>query len=179
MTKMLAYHNNPEIKEKYMARVQGHAKADEFIHGTYWENGKGCAVGCTIHSSDHMAYETELGIPVMLARLEDVIFENLPNGKSKEWPELFLSSIPVGADLSMVGSKFMHWILIDPKDGVIRFAKGESKKAVEGVANLYQRRLNGDEPSDKEWAAWAARAAWAESYQKMADKLIELLREAK
>ena len=54
---MEAFHNDPSIKEKYLTRVQAHYKADEIIQGKYWENGKGCAVGCTIHSSDHKNYE--------------------------------------------------------------------------------------------------------------------------
>src|SRR3990172_9709817 len=98
---MFAYHNSRAIKEKYLARVKAHAQADELIKGVYWENGKGCAVGCTIHSDQHKAYETELGIPVELAYLEDSIFERLPNGESKKWPDRFLSAIRVGADLTM------------------------------------------------------------------------------
>lgn len=176
MKKMLAFHNGPAIKEKYLARVRAHVLADELIHGKYWENGKGCAVGCTVHSSDHMAYEKELGIPIVLARLEDGIFENLENGESKKWPERFLSSIKVGADLSSVGSKFFIWLLVDPQDGVIRFASQTGRTSIEKVANLYKRRLNGNEPAYKEWAAEAWEAA---AYRKIADKLIELLEEAK
>jgi hypothetical protein len=110
---MLAFHGKSEIKETYLARVRAHALADEIAHGFYWENGKGCAVGCTIHSGAHKNYETELGIPIMLARLEDRLFEGMSNGKSKEFPERFLSAIPVGADLSLVGWKFLHWLLTE------------------------------------------------------------------
>ena len=88
-----AFHNDPAIKAKYLARVRAHRLADELIHGTYWQYGKGCAVGCTIHSSNHAAYETELGIPEILARLEDGLFEALPNGEAKVWPEAFLKAI--------------------------------------------------------------------------------------
>lgn len=68
---MLAFHGNQEIKAFYLDRVRRHRANDEIIHGKYWENGKGCAVGCCIHSGRHIEYETELGIPIMLARLED------------------------------------------------------------------------------------------------------------
>jgi len=60
---LIAYHGNPKIKEKYLKRVKAHAKADRLIQGIGWENGKGCAVGCTLEAYDHAAYETELGIP--------------------------------------------------------------------------------------------------------------------
>jgi hypothetical protein len=107
---MLAFHNDPGVKAHYLARVHAHAAADEIIHGQYWERGKGCAVGCTIHSSAHKNYETELGIPIMLARLEDRLFEGMTNGKSKEFPARFLEVIQPGADLSRVGWQFLHWL---------------------------------------------------------------------
>ena len=71
---MLAYHNDPAVKAKYVGRMEAHMAADDLRHCIYWVNGKGCAVGCTIHSSDHAAYETELGWPEWLAHLEDSIF---------------------------------------------------------------------------------------------------------
>lgn len=54
---MKSFHNDQKIKTKYLARVRAHQKADEIIKGQYWEDGKGCAVGCTLHSSNHNAYE--------------------------------------------------------------------------------------------------------------------------
>jgi len=107
---MFAFHNQPAVKAEYLDRVKAHYKADEIIHGIYWQNGKGCAVGCTIHSDDHALYETELGIPMALARLEDTIFEGLTNGQAKEWPLKFLKAIKIGADLSTVQWKFLHWL---------------------------------------------------------------------
>ncbi len=114
---MLSYHSDPAIKAKYLARVEGHAEADEIIKGRYWEAGKGCAVGCTIHGDSHADFETELGIPRILAWLEDVIFEGLPNRLAKTWPERFLSSIEPGKDLSRVAWQLLHWILTDGHPG--------------------------------------------------------------
>ncbi len=86
---LIAYHNDPAVKEKYLARVQAHAAADEIIHGMYWQHGRGCAVGCTVHSGDHSAYERELGIPTVLARLEDGIFEGMPTENRNNGPRNF------------------------------------------------------------------------------------------
>ena len=145
---MKAFHNEPKIKEKYLDRVTMHEKADEIIKGQYWENGKGCAVGCTIHSSNHASYETELGIPRIIARLEDGIFENLPNDLAKTWPRRFLEAIPVGADLSMVWPRFAVWLLLDKKYGVIQFAKTDAqKKAIKDVGNAYKAFIK--EPKKK------------------------------
>ena len=175
---MLAFHGKATAKEKYLSRVRQHRKADELIKGLYWQGGKGCAVGCTVHSSDHSAYERELGIPETLARLEDAIFESLPNDEALAWPEAFLDAPEVGADLSMVWPRFALWLLSDSKHGVIRFA-GERKgvaDAISGVAALYARWVEtGEKPSADEFeaaaaaaeaaeAAWPAAAAWAAAW---------------
>src|SRR5579883_28418 len=81
---MHAFQNDPAVKAMYISRIKAHAAFDEIVQGTYWEegpfrdqiqHGRGCAVGCTIHSSEHSRYETELGIPRQLAYLQDRIFE--------------------------------------------------------------------------------------------------------
>jgi hypothetical protein len=112
---LTAYLDNPQIKTDILAQLEAHRQADQIIKGRYWENGKGCAVGCTIHSGDHAEYERCFGIPQMLARLEDTIFEGLPNRKAKDWPVRFMSAIRPGADLSRVGWQFLHWLLTDEK----------------------------------------------------------------
>ena len=130
---MEAFHNDPIIKEKYITRLNEHYQADEIIQGQYWENGKGCAVGCTIHSSNHEEYESKLGIPENIAYLQDSIFESLPNNLAKEFPIEFLSAIKVGADLKNVSKLFMIWVLTDSKYGVLQYA--DNKKIVQDVAN--------------------------------------------
>src|SRR5262245_12955032 len=110
---MLAYHNRQTDKDAILVQLRAHYEADEIIKGQYWEGGKGCAVGCTIHSGAHVEYEPRFGIPQALARLEDTIFEGLPNGTAKEWPIRFMSAIRPGADLSHVSWQFLHWLLTD------------------------------------------------------------------
>src|SRR3990167_4174371 len=159
---MLAFHNDPAVKRTYLARIRAHAKLDEIRHGYYWEHGKGCAVGCTIHGSDHNKYETELGIPRILAKLEDVLFERMENGHAKEFPLQFLSAIQVGADLSNVWNQYAQWMLLDPEYGVIRFAKKENtKEAIERVGKMYGLAAVGKNPTKQEWKAAAAAAAAA------------------
>ena len=167
---MQAFLNDPSVKEKYLTRVREHRLADKLVKGKYWEGGKGCAVGCTVHSDEHAAYERELGIPRMLARLEDGIFENLPNALAMNWPEQFLEAIRPGADLSGVGDRFLLWLLVDPTDGVIRFAKTEkTRKAVQTIGKMYERKMAGEMIPAEDWrkarsAAYAAAAASAAAY---------------
>ncbi|MGH7745028.1 MAG: hypothetical protein ACREQ5_09545, partial [Candidatus Dormibacteria bacterium] len=150
---MLAYHNDPAVKAKYLNRVRAHEAADEIIHGKYWERGKGCAVGCTVHSSSHVAFETEMGIPQMLARLEDRLFEGMANGDSKKYPARFLSVIPVGADLSRVGWIFLHWLLTEELTGR---DNPRVAKQIKACADVLVPLTKG-EPADKE-ACLKARA---------------------
>ena len=156
---MRAFHNDPKIKDKYMTRLQAHYDADEIIQGVYWEHGKGRAVGCAIHSNDHFAYETELGIPEALARLQDCVFEGLTLEKAKEFPIEFLGSVNVGSDLSLVVDKFLHWLLVDVEHGVIQYS--DDKQAVQNVADLYQRKIDGETTDTSEWRAAAGAAYYA------------------
>ncbi|MGN6122979.1 MAG: hypothetical protein ACTHOJ_08470, partial [Sphingomonas oligoaromativorans] len=110
---MLAFHGLEVLKAEKLAQLRAHEVADEIVKGRYWEGGKGCAVGCTVHSSSHAAYETEMGIPRMLARLEDRIFEGMSNAEAKRFPVRFIDAVPVGADLSRVGWQFLHWLIVD------------------------------------------------------------------
>jgi hypothetical protein len=123
---LLAYHNNPELKAFLLRELRRHREADRLIKGVYWRRGKGCAVGCTLEAvrrfnggavnhSNHALYETLLGIPQMVAQIEDCIFEGLPDRQAREWPERFGSAIAPGADLSRVGWQFLHWLVTDAK----------------------------------------------------------------
>jgi hypothetical protein len=197
---MVAYLGDAKIKTKYLKRVQAHYKADEIIHGIYWENGKGCAVGCTIEGSQHSRYETELGIPQTIAYLEDRIFEGLSNGKAKEFPVKFLKAIKPGADLSLVTPKFMVWMLKEQEGYAGPKAFPDVLGVLRQVAALWQRVIDGDEVKKNEWsaaagsaesaaraaaesaavsawsAAWSAESAesaWS-AYEKMAEKLLSL-----
>ena len=95
---MKTFHGKQSVKDKYINRIKDHMKADAIIQGTGYEDGKGCAVGCTLENYDHSLYPKELGLPEWLGKLEDAIFEGLKVEESKTFPLEFLESIPVGVD---------------------------------------------------------------------------------
>ena len=150
---MIAYHGKEAEKESILAQLRAHAAADELVKGLYWEDGKGCAVGCTVHSGKHVEYETRFGIPEMLARLEDAIFEGLPSARAKKWPVRFMSAIRPGSDLSRVGWQFLHWLLTDEKvnPGINHPLV---RDAVKQCADVLAPMAKG-KPVDKD-AAWSA-----------------------
>ena len=171
---MLAFHNSPEIKARYLARVAAHRAADEIVQGVGFErNGKvrGCAVGCTLDRYDHAAYESELGIPVVLAHLEDRIHENLPLAEAIDWPGRFLAAPRPGADLSDVWPEFAIWLLTDSTFGVLQHGcTDDARAAIQHIADLYRERVPVGDPrwldarraaADAAAAAAAAAAAYA------------------
>jgi hypothetical protein len=81
----------------------------------------------------------------LLAHLEEIIFERLPDDEGKRFAVEFLEAIPVGADLSLVWPAVAHWLLVDPRQGVIGSAQtNETRSAIEKVASLYARMLHGE-----------------------------------
>jgi len=157
---MKAFHGDQKIKDNLILQLQKHYESDEIIKGVYWQHGKGCAVGCTIHSNAHKEYETQYGIPEALAYLEDTIFENLPDDLAKEWPLKFIKSINVGSDLSRIWPEFAIWLLSDEKYGVLQYAETEEQKsAIQKVIDLYS--ITDRSTSIEEWKTAARAAAWA------------------
>jgi len=176
MNTLIAFHGKQEIKDKYVSRVKAHYEADEIIKGRYWEGGKGCAVGCTIEGSKHDRYETELGIPLILAYLEDGLFESMSNEAAMKFPLRFLEAIPVGADLSDVFKHLVVWEWEDKKHGLKNIKEIKDDKELynccKNVVKLYKRTLKGEVVEIKEWKtleeladkiyyAWAWARAWA------------------
>ena len=187
---MIAYHNDPKIKSDILQVLRSHYDADDFIKDTYWQNGKGCAVGCTIQSGRHVEYESRFGIPQALANLEDCIFEGLPNEQAKEWPVRFMNAVPVGADLSKVQWRFLHWLLTDENvnpginDPIVAADVAQCAEIIQQYAS---GNFDHSARSAARSAAWsAAESAWSAAWSAaesaawslMADKLIELLEAA-
>jgi hypothetical protein len=201
---MKAYLGDTKLKEDFVCEIKKHQEADQILQGTYGKgtgkNWKGCAVGCSVRSlnrlhhkrystSDHAVYETELGIPEWLARLEDTIFEGLPVAEAKKWPLRFSQAVPVGADLGPVKYKFCAFILSQNIDRVLALDIADSLKeqvvsAIRGVLTLHENAIKtGVWDESAAWSAWsaaesAARSAWSAEYQLCADELIELLEAA-
>ena len=163
---MLSFHNDQAIKDFYIARLVAHRDADELIKGIGWTGGKGCAVGCTLHAYNHKAYEDELGIPEALARIQDRLFECLPDRLSQQWPIRFLQSIPVGVDLSLVVWQYLHRIV---SDVVEKHGTDDVKKGCAHAIDVLRRKALGEVVTEAEaeaarTAADAADAAYAAAH---------------
>jgi hypothetical protein len=93
----------------------------------------------------------------MLAWLEDVLFEGLPNRMAKTWPKRFLSSIGPGKDLSHVAWQFLHWLLTE--GGLEERGHPTVRDAVRHCADVLVPLVDG-RSADRGAAEQAAIMAW-------------------
>lgn len=165
---------NQELKSALVAEIRKHREQDQVVQGNYGtkESGifRGCAVGCAIDSlfvigghytpyylcSDHGIYERELGIPRILAELQDIIHEGLSDESFPTWPERFMEEVPTETDLLRVWPKFALWLL---HDVLPRAETCEQRGAIGGVVNLLCRVIvNRVEIPTKDWHSLFNRA---------------------
>lgn len=146
---VISFHGDEHLKLGYLRRVRRHRMADQIVKGMYWEGGKGCAVGCTIHSGDHWTYEEKLGIPNQLAYIQDFLFEHLPNSEATWFPERFLRCIPVGVDMYPAFWNFVMYLLLDEKDGLMSI--DSERETAPLVADFYRAAIEGREISGDDY----------------------------
>lgn len=171
---------NQELKSALVVEIRKHREQDQVIQGSYgtYNEGKfrGCAVGCAIDSlfkvhghdtphylcSDHGIYERELGLPRILAELQDVIHEGLSDESFPTWPERFMEAVPTETDLSKVWPGFTIWLigdfLAEKQRIVVEQNRADMDKLMRAAANS-----SGIEIKEQ-------------FYEKCAEKLIELLK---
>ena len=142
LQRMIVLQENPHLAALIRSRLEGHYKADEIIKGTYWEDGKGCAVGCITESDKPYTSPiwNDVGIDLFLPKLVDTIFEGLPDKLAKEWPLRFWTAIESakGKDLGLVHWKFLHWLISEElKQFHSHEIVGESiVNVIDGLASL-------------------------------------------
>ena len=166
---MMSFFGSQCLRDAVVERVREHQRLDQIAQSIYWDGSKGCAIGCVLHSGEHMAFEQQLGLPVFLAYMDEHIFEKLPLEEAKGWPLRFIEAVPVGVDLELVFPRFMHWLLSDP-DGVRQYADARTVPIMDTIVAMYARRIEGipfdvDAARDAGAAARAAGdAAWAAAW---------------
>jgi hypothetical protein len=139
---MLSFFGEQGLKDAVVARVKEHQRLDQIVQRIYWDGSKGCAIGCVLHSDDHMAFERQLGLPAFLAYMDEHIFESLPAHEATQWPLRFIEAVPVGVDLDLVFPRFMYWLLTDSL-GVRAYANVETAKILDTLARMYSLRIDG------------------------------------
>ena len=153
---------NKSTQQKYIDRATKHRKADEIVQGLYWEDGKGCCVGCLAHVNEnaHEELEKQTGVPIWLSKVADTLHEGMEEKDSKNWPERFIAAIPKNKThdylIKNVQAPFLVYILKSSLNNFDHEKYPDVKKAVEGSIALWER-------NDIESAAWSAARSAAES----------------
>ena len=163
-------------------QVAAHVAADSIAQGIYWDerSKRGCFIGCLAHSNDPRINEQTYGLPVVVQRIAESIFESLPDDEAKA----FFAALPDtvgcdGKDLSKVGWQFLAaelralpkqiaeiQVVIDPViAGMDLLASGQEWADADAAARAA-------DAADAAWAAadaaaraaYAADATWAAAY---------------
>jgi hypothetical protein len=67
----------------------------------------------------YMDCEREIGLPLFLMLLADILYKGVQPSKKAEFGRAFVSAPRVDEDYSHVGMSFIAWLLDDPVNGVI------------------------------------------------------------
>ena len=185
--------------DKLRREVAAHVVADTIVQGDYWneKTRSGCFIGCLARSNDPAVNEAEYGLPIMLQRIAETIFEGLPAADAKA----FFADLPDavgcdGKDLSRVGWQFLAAQLrslppqaadiqsaIDPViAGIDLLANGQDWPADAAKAAAYAAAYAANAAyaaaHAAAHAAHAARAARAVVRLRQRDLLLQLISEA-
>jgi len=90
--------------------VAAHVAADSIMQGTYWDavSKSGCFIGCLAHEDNPAFNETAYGLPVMVQRIAENIFEALPADEAKKFFAALPSAVNCdGKNLTNVGWQFL------------------------------------------------------------------------
>lgn len=97
---MLAFHNDVEIKDRYLERLKNRQEHPQL---------------CKLY----VDYEYLLGIPKELGELHDMLLENLSSELRKNFSKNFISVIPVGADICNIIYNLARWLITDKTYGYL------------------------------------------------------------
>jgi hypothetical protein len=185
---ILAWHGRADLKEAAVRRMHQHREDDSFIQGLFVEANvdaaagyRGCFHGClttealmseqNIRSAAFLRIRTTwydegqrlFGIPTALGVLLDKTFEALDPAECAAFAVDTVEAIPVGADLTGVLDRLAYEVLTDEWHGMreVTAADTDERQAVDRVAELFRRRIAGDEPLRTEWVAAGDAAAAA------------------
>jgi hypothetical protein len=172
--KTLSYHSDPSVKARHVEMAKAHLKMDMLRAGTYGEgNGKSfkaCSVGCFAHDINkkrddkHAVVAEDAGWPEWLVRLNDTLFEGLPEDERNDFHVALREAVPVGVDLEPVRHKLAIRRLMRVRAIVEALPSADYISAViaaiNGVLRLHEAESGGNVCTLDDWSA-ARSAAWA------------------
>ena len=167
-------------QETFAEMARRHRDADMLVAGSFqMVGGQACSIGCFCHDyglepSNFEGLAKLTGYPESGHRLQEAIFEGLPETERADWHVAFAEKAETVTDWQTVIDKTVLASL-----RIAELHDTSESKVVAADIDLYERRLNGDNPSDAEWAAaWAWNAADAAAADAAADAAVDAARAA-
>ena len=153
------------------AEVAAHIRADALVRGSYWKpsenavGGQGCFISCLTHSSDPTPAFERFGLPVVVLRIAENIYEDLPDDEATA----FFAALPDavgrdGKDLSRV-----HWGFLAAELRAMPQTTDAAQAVIDPVIDGMDLIFSGQQWPDAascaaDAAAYAAYAARAAAY---------------
>jgi hypothetical protein len=162
-------------QETFAEMARRHREADMLVANTFeMLDGQACSIGCFCHDyglqpNDFLGLAKITKYPEAAHQLQEAIFEGLPETDRADWHVAFAEKAETVTDWKSVIDKTVLASLriAEPHDT-------STVKTVSAAVNLYQRRLNGDEPSENDWfnvcdlaaemTGHPARCSWASTW---------------
>jgi len=136
--------------DRLRGEIARHIEANAVRGGHYWDGHTGCFIGCLAHSDDATVLTREYGLPEMLVRLCESVFERLPQSdRPIFFREVGEAVGEDGRDLTRVGWAFLA-------DTLRHLPDTETREVVQPVIAGMDRLAVG-----QYWPDAAARAATA------------------
>jgi hypothetical protein len=157
---MQPFNGNAALAAQTVAEMKAHRDADRLAKGDYWnpETGRGCAIGCLVHSGSHADAGKLCNAPNQIMYIVDNVFEGLPWPANLDWPVKFLEALQanIDKDITLLWARLALEIARHPVHGYEQY---NQDPAVLAVPPLYEEWVaTGVRPDDDRWRA-AARAA--------------------
>lgn len=108
---MKTFHENPEVKEKYLKRARALIEGGKLNRETGRFGWIQYIADIELEPNEYYRYEKELGIPMWLISVGHQLFNGASEKRIRSWPEEFLKAIPVGVDVDKIKIPFLVKII--------------------------------------------------------------------
>jgi hypothetical protein len=151
---MLSFNESIELKKSCLDALKAiPVEPDRWSSKTlFWDGTVGSFSGHLIQSEDVNEF-TALGLPKWLALTLDYLFSAHQSLElAVENCLSILDSIPVGVDLSLIGSQYLLALMDDPEHGIAHLVHHEkSTEAISSVRIFHEQLLAKQEPDSAAW----------------------------
>ncbi|WP_414448640.1 hypothetical protein AB4851_04690 [Burkholderia sp. 22PA0099] len=152
---MRAYHDDAALKAVALERLAAGAESGALRPGPFaWHGDGGSAAGCVLCDADLDAYPRVLGLPAWLALAIDHLSAMQASREAAvDIAKTLFEAVPVGADLSALGSEMMGALLARLVEALPAGQAPRLAHLLGEVAAAHAARANGDTVSPAAWKA--------------------------